>query len=466
MRTRPLIMTTAAACVLVAGGIALSVGLPGRGTSAHGAQSRVAAAEIPPGIHKIKHVIVIIQENRSFDQYFGTYPGAIGIPKNACVPDPLHGGCQKPYVDHADSNKGGPHMNANSIADVDGGKMDGFVKEAELRCDGQLPCFTDVMGHHVATDIPNYWTYAENYVLDDMYFESDDSWSLPAHLFMVSAWSANCKTSNPMSCVGTDEPTDRTAARPRPFAWTDLTWLLHRYHVSWGYYLDHGAYSPSNPLGVPKIWNPLPGFTDVKQDRQEHNIMTQSHFYAQARAGTLPALSWMVPDPADSEHPPALVSRGQAYVTRIINAVMASKDWDSSAIFLAWDDWGGFYDQVVPPVKDALGYGIRVPALVISPYARTGFIDNTVLSSDSYLKFIEDDFLDGARINPETDGRPDSRPDVRDEIAHSILQDFNFNQKPRPPLILNPCPATTLYPRPKPGCEGWVRLDFSSWGDS
>jgi phospholipase C len=455
-----ILIGSVAAIALAAGGLALSMGLPAQGKPARPTTYSVT------GIHKIKHVVIIIQENRSFDDYFGTYPGADGIPKKTCVPDPLHGGCVKPYVDHADSNAGGPHQNPNSIADVNGGKMNGFVGQAEKHCHDTLPCPTDVMGHHVATDIPNYWTYAKDYVLDDQYFESDDSWSLPAHLFMVSAWSADCKTANPMSCVGTDQPRDRTAARPRPFAWTDLTWLLHMYHVSWGYYLDGGAQSASNPQGVPKIWNPLPGFTDVKQDGQEANIKTLGDFYSQAKAGTLPALSWMVPNAADSEHPPALISRGQDYVTKIINAVMRSKDWDSTAIFLAWDDWGGFYDQVVPPTKDALGYGMRVPAIVISPYARRGFIDNTVLSSDSYLKFIEDDFLAGARINPETDGRPDSRPDVRDAMADSILRDFNFNQKPRPPLILNPCPATTLTPKPVAGCDGNVALHFSTWGDS
>jgi phospholipase C len=458
MRLRLLLGT--GATVAVAATLALSAGVPAHGTTVRPLVSG------PQGIHKIKHVIVIIQENRSLDSYFGTYPGVDGIPKGVCVPDPLHGGCIKPYVDHADSNKGGPHVNASSIADVNGGKMDGFVKEAEAGC-RTAGCTTDVMGHHVASDIPDYWSYAKNFVLDDHMFESDASWSLPAHMFQVSAWSADCSNpANPMSCVGTDMPANRTVANPRPFAWTDLTWLLHKDHVSWGYYLDHGAQSASNPAGVPKIWNPLPGFTDVRQDRQGSNIQPLSTFRAQARAGTLPALSWIVPNPADSEHPAALVSTGQAYVTRIINEVMRSKDWSSSAIFLAWDDWGGFYDNVVPPAVDSLGYGIRVPAMVISPYARRGFIDHRTLSSDSYLKFIEDDFLGGARINPATDGRPDSRPGVRENLADNITRDFSFNQRPRRPLILNPCPATTLVPTPAPGCNRSVALHFNNWGDS
>jgi phospholipase C len=459
MRVR-LLLVAGVAAVLVAS-TAFSIVRPAQGTAAP------SAAPVLRGIHKIRHVIVIMQENRSFDSYFGTYPHADGIPQGVCVPDPLNGGCVQPQVDHADSNTGGPHMDAHSAADVDGGKMDGFIQEAELKCGGQLPCATDVMGYHVASDIPNYWAYARHFVLDDHMFESEHSWSLPAHLSMVSGWSARCPNpSKPMTCVGTDEPPDRTVANPEPFAWTDLTWLLHEHRVNWGYYLDNGARSAGNHGGVPAIWNTLPGFTDVQHDGQEGNVQPLTSFLAHAQAGTLPAVSWIVPAPADSEHPPALVSRGQAYVTRIINAVMRSKDWDSSAIFLAWDDWGGFYDNVVPPTADALGYGIRVPALVISPYARRGFIDHGALSSDSYLRFIEDDFLGGARLNPATDRRPDSRPDVREKHAGNLMRDFNFSQRPSPPLILKPCPVTTLVPTPAPGCDGVVPLHFASWGDS
>jgi phospholipase C len=212
---------------------------------------------------------------------------------------------------------------------------------------------------------------------------------------------------------------------------------------------------------VPKLWDVMPGFTDVHSDKQTGSVQPLTSFMAQAKAGTLPAVSWIVPDQEDSEHPSALVSTGQAYVTRIINAVMHSSDWGSSAIFLAWDDWGGFYDGVVPPVADSLGYGIRVPALVISPYARSGYIDPQTLSFDAYLKFAEDDFLGGQRIDPATDGRPDARPDVRENLAilGNLEKDFNFSQSPRAPLILNPCPPnTTLTPRPPPTCNRQVKL--------
>ena len=320
------------------------------------------------GIHKIQHVIIIFQENRSFDSYFGTYPGADGIPiqngvPTVCVSDPHSGQCVKPFLDHQDRNGGGPHDATASSVDINGGKMSGFIKEAELGKRGCInstnPVCTnsttpDVMGYHDGTDIPNYWAYAQHFVLQDHLYESVHSWSFPSHLSLVSGWSANCsQPSNPMSCTSALMPKNRTPQNPTPFAWTDITYLLNKYHVSWINYLDHGAAAINSQSGhkkglpgmsVPKIWNVLPGFTDVHQDNQLGNIQDISNFYSAAKAGTLPAVSWIFPDPADSEHPPALVSQGQSYVTRLVNAVMDSPNWSSSAIFLTWDDWGGFYD--------------------------------------------------------------------------------------------------------------------------
>jgi phospholipase C len=430
-----------------------------------------SAPGIDPDIHKIKHVIVIMQENRSFDSYFGTFPGAAGIPPGVCVPDPSNGSCQRPWVDHSDSNADDPHDEVPFQADVNRGKMNGFVAAAEKDlCQAGQPCHPDVMGYHVASDIPNYWAYAKHFVLQDHMFEAAGSWSLPAHLYEMSGWSAKCKDPNdPMSCTGSMNPPDRTPTRPRPFAWTDLTWLLHKQHVSWGYYLDHGAVADHHQNGVWEIWNVLPGFTDVHQDGQLGNIRSLGTFYQQAKAGTLPKVSWIAPDLRDSEHGPALVSTGQAYVTRVINAIMRSPDWKSTAIFLSWDDWGGFYDHVVPPVVDHQGYGIRVPGLLISPYAKRGYIDSQTLTTDAYLKFIEDDFLGGARLDPKTDGRPDPRPDIRERASAlgGLISEFNFHQTPLPPVILDPCPAnTTLIPQPNPRCNGKVPLHANTWGNS
>ena len=445
------------------------------------------------GIHLIRHVVVIMQENRSFDSYFGTFPGADGIPPGVCVSDPINGGCIAPFHDSADVNYGGPHGQSNAAADVDNGAMDGFVDQAEQGmgctttnpscspCNNQQPApvqqtqCVDVMGYHDAREIPNYWTYAEDFVLQDHMFSPASSWSLPAHLYEVSEWSASCTSpTNPFSCHGApqwpnpdwqtgtvaaiNDPSDETAH----YAWTDITYLLHQQNVNWGYYVFQGtepdcendssmtcAPVQQGPQ-TPGIWNPLPDFTDVAQDDQLGNVQSLSNFVAAAKHGTLPPVSWIVPNGNVSEHPPSPVSAGQTYVTGLINAIMRSPDWNSTAIFLSWDDWGGFYDHVVPPGVDAQGYGLRVPGLVISPYAKHGFIDHQILSSDAYNKFIEDDFLGGQRLDPTTDGRPDPRPDVRENwpLLGNLANDFNFSRSPREPVILpvHPAPGPASTP--------------------
>ena len=423
------------------------------------------------GIHKIRHVIVIMQENRSFDSYFGTYPGADGIPMHnsvptVCVPDPEKQTCVRPYHDESPVNGGGPHDAVAARTDIAQGKMNGFLAEAERAQRNCVPGTTnpncefgvrpDVLGYHTAHEIPNYWAYARQFVLQDHMFESNASWSLPAHLFMVSAWSARCLTNKPLSCfnalnapVSPPGAVVNPSSHPPKYAWTDLTYLLHRNNVSWGYYVFPGTQpdcrddamtcrSLAQNAATPSGWNPLPWFADVRHDGQLDRIMPIHHFYVAARKGTLPAVSWITPAGAVSDHPPANIKAGQNYVTGLINTVMKGPDWKSSAIFLTWDDWGGFYDNVKPPAVDLNGYGLRVPGLVISPYAKQGYIDQQTLSFDAYLKFIEDDFTRGQRLDPRTDGRPDRRPTVRENAAvlGNLASDFDFNQQPRAPYIL------------------------------
>jgi phospholipase C len=421
------------------------------------------------GIHKIRHVVIIMQENRSFDHYFGTYPGAEGIPMqngkpSACLSAPALDTCFRPYVDHSDRNGGAPH-NANAAKQaIDGGKMDGFVAVAATAAlhkgcsDTTDPNCGEsgglgpgrVMAYHVESDIPNYWAYAKAFVLQDHMFEPVASWSLPSHLYLVSAWSAQCTDQNEAASCRSDLARRRPkSGLDTPFAWTDLTWLLNRHHVSWAYYLDGGPQEPGHEKGVPPIWNVLPQFSDVHEDLQVGNVQPLDRFLAAVKTGTLPSVSWIAPNHKDSEHPFAKVSDGQSYVTRLINAIMQGPEWSSTAIFLSWDDWGGFYDHVRPPQVDELGYGIRVPALVISPYAKEGFVDHQILSFDSYLKFIEDDFVNGERLDPKTDGRSDPRPDVREAeaILGDLRQDFDFSHGPRAPLLLPEHPQTTLTGR-------------------
>jgi phospholipase C len=296
-------------------------------------------------------------------------------------------------------------------------------------------------------------------------FQSDTSWSLPAHLYLVSGWSAKCaRKGDPMSCRPAiqapgsppGEPQNVTGAVP-DYAWTDLTYLLHAHHVSWGYYVfkgtqpdcgDNAMFCQAVPQDAktPGIWNPLPWFDTVRRDHELSNIKPFHDFLVEAKDGTLPAVSWITPTQKVSDHPPALVSNGQTYVTGLIDRIMRSPDWRSTAIFLAWDDWGGFYDHVAPPKVDFQGYGLRVPALLISPYARKGYVDHQTLSFDAYLTFIEDDFLGSARIDPRTDGRPDSRRVVRENarILGNLVSEFNFDQRPQKPVLLPIHPRTDL----------------------
>ena len=325
------------------------------------------------GIHTIRHVVIIIQENRSFDSYFGTFPGADGIPMRhgvptVCVPDPLRHRCVRPFHDPRLVNDGGPHDQTAYATDFDGGRMDGFIRARESCTNALDPrdCIAnlsvDMMGYHDRREIPNYWAYARHYVLQDHMFEPDASWSLPAHLYLVSEWSALCADGNPFSCTSNIEdpglPTDIGPPHPAPqYSWTDLTYLLHRHHVSWGYYIKTGPepdcetgamfcqYHPQDPR-TPGIWNPLPSFEDVQQDDQLGNIRDTSAFYSALRRDRLPAVSWVIPSGIVSEHPTSSIRTGQAYVTRLINAVGRSPAWKSTAIFLTWDDWGGFFDHV------------------------------------------------------------------------------------------------------------------------
>jgi len=444
----------------------------------------ITTSEPLQGIHKIQHVVVVMQENRSFDEYFGTFPGADGLPVDAngnftvCVPDPQANSCVRPYHDTNDRNQGGPHTRNAAIVDVAGGAMSGFISQAEQGapacdlndptcspCNDQMASCSDVMGYHDGGDIPNYWAYARSFVLQDHFFEPVDSWSLPQHLYMLSEWSARCTSAlNPFSCTnapaGPPPPPDLHPEKNLPvptYSWTDLTYLLHKHNVTWGYYVyaggepdcENGAEvcpPQSQSARTPGIWNPLPYFTTVRADHQLGNIQSVTKFYAAAKSGTLPQVSWVTPNQKFSEHPPGLVTDGQAYVTGLINAIMSGPNWDSTAIFLSWDDWGGFYDHVTPPIVDGNGFGLRVPGIVISPYARQGVIDHQTASQDAYVKFIEDDFLGGHRLDPKTDGRPDARPDVRESLPQvgNLTADFDFNQPPRPPMILPTRPPTTL----------------------
>jgi phospholipase C len=474
-----LVIAAGVACTSVATGPLVPDSPSPSGTS--GGKTRLEIAR-----ERIEHLIFIVQENRSFDHYFGTYPGADGIPMRnghptACADDPVLGRCSPPYHSSDQYQRGGPHTVEASIADIDGGGMDGFIRtvvagtaenydcaDAAHRDDAACRSYLgpqrqpDVMSYHTAREIPNYWAYARHFVLQDRMFGPSDSWTLPAHLYLVSGWSASCgDPRRPMTCRSDlDLEPELALQRTRPdepiWGWTDVTYLLHRAGVSWGYYVgDDTCIQPPCPHGgkagekTVSQQMPVPWFTTVRQNHQVNNVRSHTEYFDRARNGTLPTVSWVMPYNGVGEHPDnhEPIWRGMRHVTQVINAAMRGPDWASTAIFLTWDDWGGFYDHVEPPHIDRNGYGLRVPGLMISPWARAGTIDHQTLSFDAYLKLIEDLFLDGQRLDPRTDGRPDPRPTVREDVPQlgNLLREFDFHQRPIDPMIL---PTTGLPGQP------------------
>ena len=437
------------------------------------------------GIFNLDHLVFIVLENRSFDHYFGTFPGADGFPRDAngridvCQPDPESGACHRPFHDTNFFDQGGPHGEVGSHISIAGGEMDGFVKALREVGNGCMkphnahfpPCVMstpgpqgqpDVMGYHTGKELPIYWKYARTFTLHDRMFAPTDSWTLPAHLFLVSAWSASCTDlDDPMSCSSEQHtpgriPTDPDLRQwnprlgaPRPYIWAPITWLLYRAGIDWRYYVGEGTCVAPPCLELKgtmtaAVQNPLPGFQATVATGQLDHVRSNEEFMRDARSGNLPPVSWVMPVVDRGEHPPDSIELGQAYVARLINSVMNGprEQWLRTAIFLTWDDWGGFYDHVEPPVVDENGWGLRVPSLLISPWAKEGHISHQTLSYDAFLKLIEDRFLSGERLDPQTSGWPDSRPTVREEVGilGDLAMDFDFSQDPIPPLPIDPWP--------------------------
>ena len=326
------------------------------------------------------------------------------------------------------------------------------------------------MGYHTADEIPNYWAYAEHFVLQDALFEGVRSSSEPSHVEMTSEWVAVCTNALDASTCQTSPE----LSRPSPataFPWANLfqlmdlhTWRVRRYHVSSGNQPDCESGAMTCPpkhqsADMPSIWNP-PGFYGSVQAQGKAYLSTHNpdftQFFSDLQGGTLPAVSWIIPDASVSEHPPATVTEGMEHVTSLVNAVMQSPDWANTAIFVTWDDLGGSYDHIAPPVVDTngsatpvQGYGIRVPGLMISAYAKPGLIDHSVSElrqlRQFYRRFVHER---RARLDPALLGIPDNRPDIRDLLTSvtfiggktarlgSLLNEFDFSQGAQPPFIL------------------------------
>jgi phospholipase C len=411
--------------LLIAGLSLAGCGMGGSGGPA-GRRVGSAATDIP-----LNHFVYIIQENISFDHYFGSYPGANGIPAGvelAWTPGgtpavaPFHLTAPNIPVD-LDHSWESAHLGC------DGGKMDGFLwaQSSAYYWSGAVPTYNPNLIHPIPESvtppptpqdwmkyslsyydyhqIPNYWAYAMRYTLCDAFFSSLAGPSEPNHLYTVAAQSGGW--------IGDIQQGINGQAGVYTFA--TMVDLLQASGISWKYY-DEKPFPTQHTL-----WNPLPGFRNVQQNPAlQKNLVHQSEFFTDVKNGTLPQVCWAVPTYGDSEHPPFSSVRGMWHVTDMVNAIMNSPYWKDTAIILVWDDFGGFYDNVVPPVVDKFGYGPRVPALVISAYAQPNYISHTAFDFTSPLKLIETRF----GLAPLT---------ARDKSAHDMLDCFNFSQTPLPP---------------------------------
>jgi phospholipase C len=382
-------------------------------------------------VHKyISHVVVIIQENRSFENFFAGYPGA-----NA----PLQGSAGGRTVSlHAITFNGQDiqHDWSASIADWDNGKMDGFYKYG-MKKKGRYPAYSYVK----RSLIRPYWTMAQQYVLADAMFPTEFGGSFTAHLTLVAGTDnltrnkaeVNVPSARPDDCdspPGTQSsyltPDRVVHSFEGPFPCFDqfktMAEVLDGAGVSWKYY--------ATELIGAGMWSPFEAIKYVRygQDWNKDIIAPQTQVLSDAANGQLASVSWVSPSVTDSDHPEAKSDTGPSWVASVVNAIGESPYWKSTAIVVLWDDWGGFYDNAPPPQLDYRGLGIRVPCLIISPYAKEsssgqGYVSHTQYEFGSILKFIEEAY------NLPSLGS--TRNGYTDQRANSIEDSFDFTQRPR-----------------------------------
>lgn len=385
----------------------------------------------------IQHFVFIVKENRSFDSYFGAFPGAEGATQGLTSTGQVVPLAPNPDITPHDLT----HTSGGAIIDMDNGKMDDF----------DLPAYGNENGEYLAyrqfsqTGIPNYWAYAQNFVLADHMFSSLHGPSFPNHLYTIAAqsggvleiplpeaglpggaaslsWGCDAPEGELVRVI--DEQGDLEAVPPC-FDFPTLADSLQNAGISWKYYAP-----PEGEQGY--VFSTLDSINHIRNtDLWQQHVVPMTDFVTDALAGQLPAVSWLVSGPT-SEHPPNSVCVGENWTVEEVNAAMEGPDWDSTAIIIVWDDFGGFYDHVYPPQVDGFGLGMRVPALIISPFARQGYISKTQYEFSSVLKTIEEAF----NLPPLTE---------RDLEANDLNDSFDFTQPPLAPLILQPrsCPVTS-----------------------
>jgi phospholipase C len=389
----------------------------------------------------IKHVVFVIKENRTFDNMFGMFPGADGVSVGVDQGEP------RPLTHAPDAlPEDIKHCYDCSLQAWNDGKMDGFATISDA---ADRYAYTQF----APEDLPNYWHWASEYVLGDNFFASAQGPSFPNHLYTIAAQSGGAHD-NPTQdlhlleqrhrstglfkawgCDSLDtayiEVTDSegiTKKVPPCFDFLTEGDLLTRAGIPWSYY---AATQYQNGY----LWSAYDAVEHVRADPtvwQDH-IFPVDRFIAQARDGLLAPVTWVTPRFEVSEHPEYSFCNGENWSTRIVNAIMQGPNWDDTAIFITWDDYGGFYDHVPPPQVDDFGFGIRVPLLVISPYAKRGFVSHELGEFSSILRFIEDNWSLTQLTHRDRDATP-------------MMSAFDFTQDPRPP---DPLPLRTDCITPK-----------------
>jgi len=363
----------------------------------------------------IRHLIVLMQENHTFDNYFGTYPGADGIPPGTCMPvdphDPLNPECIEPFPIGDLPIQDLDHSRRTFKLQYNDGAMDGFVFALnERNQDGRL-----AMGYYDDGELPYYWNLADENVLFDRFFSSAGAGSFLNHVFWITGGPGNGRDRPTPEGLG-DFPTIFDRLQEAGIPWK---FYIHKYEPG----LDYRDLVDGRPRPAQVEWVPLLSMDRYLEDPELFaRIVDLEEYYEDLRSGQLPAVSY-VKIIGSSEHPPGSLQAGQLATRGMIQALMQSEAWPESAFLLTYDDWGGWYDHVAPPQVDDDGYGFRVPALLVSPYARRGAIDHTTLEYSSILRFIEENW----GLAPLT---------PRDAFANSIAGGLDFDQPPRPPHLV------------------------------
>jgi phospholipase C len=380
----------------------------------------------------IKHVVIIVKENRTFDSLFGLFPGADGTSVGSCHgrPVPLR---PIPQVFESDL----PHSYGDGVADFDGGALDGFCRKNPRVNDG---AYTQVHPGQA----PNYWTWASHFTLADRFFASHKGPSFPNHLYLIAAqaggaldgpgntarrpgpglaksWGCDADEGETVPILDTEFHRVRV---PPCFDFETEGDLLTGAGIDWSYY--SGTITQSGYM-----WSAYAAIRHIRDDPAQWvaHVKPVDGVLGDIDAGALPAVTWITPHFDVSEHPlpPTNACQGENWTTLLVDRIMRGPQWRDTAVFVTWDDWGGFYDHVPPRQVDRFGFGIRVPLLVISPYARPGYIDHHEGEFSSILRFVEDNW----GLSQLTD---------RDGDATNLSYDFDFSGRPVAP---DPLPLRT-----------------------